>query len=55
MNRILKKVHEKESKVVIRRIGDKKELCIMGVCDASYHSDKKSMAGEIVMLGNIKQ
>ena len=50
--RILKKVHEKESKVVFKRIGDKKELCIVGVCDASYHCDDKSVAGEIVMLGN---
>ena len=52
VNRVLKKVHEKESMVVFKRIGDKKELCIIGVCDASYHCDDKSVAGEIVMLGN---
>ena len=45
VNRVLKKVHEKESKVVFKRIGDKKELCIIGVCDASYHCDDKSVAG----------
>ena len=37
INRILKKVREKESKVVFSRIGDKKDLCVFGVIDASYH------------------
>ena len=52
VNRVLKKVHEKESKVIFKRIGDKKDLCIIGVCDASYHCNDKSVAGEMVMLGN---
>ena len=37
---------------MFKRIGDKKELCIIGVCDASYHCDDKSVAGEMVILGN---
>ena len=37
VNRILKKVREKESKVVFRKIGDKEELCVFGVSDASYY------------------
>ena len=36
-----------------KRIG-KKDLCIIGVCDALYHCDDKSVAGEIVMLVNKK-
>ena len=39
---------------MFKRIGDKKELCIIGVCDASYHCDDMSVTGEIVMLGNKK-
>ena len=52
MNRVLKKVQEKESKVKFRRIGTKEELCVLGVYDASYHNDEKSVAGEMIMLGN---
>ena len=39
INRILQKVREKESKVVFKKIGDKKQLCVFGVSDASYHQD----------------
>ena len=52
MNRVMKKVQEKESKVMFRRIGTKEELCVLGVCDASYHNNEKSEAGEMIMLGN---
>ena len=35
VDNILKKVHEKESRVMFKRLGDKKELCVTGVWDAS--------------------
>ena len=35
VNRILKKVREKESKVVFTKIGEKEELCVMEVSDSS--------------------
>ena len=54
VNRVLKKVREKESKVVFTKIGKKEELCVMGVSDASYHNDDRSVAGEMIMLGNKK-
>ena len=41
VNIILKKVHEKESRVMIKKIGDKKDLCITGICDASYKNDDR--------------
>ena len=50
--RLVKRVIEKESKVVFTKIGEKEELCVMGVSDASYHHDDKSVAGEMIMLGN---
>ena len=37
VNRILKKIHEKDSKLMFKRIGDNKEMCIIGICDSSYH------------------
>ena len=36
------------------KIGEKEELCVMGVSDASYHHDDRSVAGELIMLGNQK-
>ena len=52
INRVLKKVREKESRVLFTKIGEKNELCVMGVSDASYHQDDRSVAGEMIMLGN---
>ena len=54
VNRVLKKVKGKESKVLFTRIGEKDELCVIGVSDASYHYDDRSVAGEIIMLGSKK-
>ena len=54
VNRVLKKVREKESKVMFSKIGEKGDLCVMGVSDASYHHDDRSVAGEMIVLGNIR-
>ena len=54
INRVLKKVKEKESKVLFTKIGEKDELSVIGVCDASYHYDDKFVAGELIMLENQK-
>ena len=42
----------KKSKVIFKKIGEKKDLGIIGVWDASYHSDDKYVDGDMVMLGN---
>ena len=54
VNRILKRVREKESRVKFVRVGQKEDLLIVGVSDASYHNDERSVAGEVIMLGNRK-
>ena len=36
------------------KIGNKDELSVIGVSDASYHHDDRSVAGELIMLGNQK-
>ena len=54
INRVLKKVREKESRVLFTKIGEKDELSVIGVNDASYHHDDKSVAAEFIMLGNQK-
>ena len=48
----MKKEREKESRVLFTKIGERDELCVMGVSDASYHHDDRSVAGEMIMLGN---
>ena len=52
INRVLKKVREKESRVLFTKIGEKNELYVMGKNNASYHQDERSVAGELMMLGN---
>ena len=48
----MKKVREKESRVLFTNNGEKNYLCSIGVGDASYHQDDRSVAGEMIMLGN---
>ena len=50
VNRVLKKVREKESNVVFTKIGEKDEFCVIGVSDASYHHDDRSVTGEMITL-----
>ncbi len=50
----MKKVREKESRVLFTKIGEKNELNVMGVSDASYHQDDRSVARDLIMLGNQK-
>ena len=40
--------------MIFTRIGKKEELSAIGVSDASYHYDDKSVAGEMIMVGNQK-
>ena len=54
INKVLKKVREKDSRVLFTKVGKKDELIVMGVSDASYHHDDRSVAGELIMLGNQK-
>ena len=49
INRVLKKVREKESRVLFTKIRKKDELSVIGVSDASYHDDDRSMAGESII------
>ena len=39
---------------MFKKIGEKEDLCITGVTDALYKNDDRSVAGEIIMLGNEK-
>ena len=54
INRIIYKIGEKESKIVFGRVARKEEMCVIGISDASYHQKNPTIAGAIIMIGNMK-
>ena len=52
INRVLKGVREKESKVKYGYLGDNEDLIIIGIRDASYKQDDKVIGGVILLLAN---
>merc|ERR1712177_119746 len=54
VNRIVEKVKKEENKVVYGRIGDKETLQVIGIVDASYKSDEKSIGGMMIVLADDK-
>ena len=55
INRILEKVKEGENKVVVSRVAGKKEMCVIGVSDASYKQDESSVVEEMIIIGNVNE
>ena len=54
INRIIDKIGEKESKIVFGRVARKEEMCVIGISDASYHQENPTIAGAMIMIGNMK-
>merc|ERR1712240_450715 len=52
VNKIVGKVKKEEYKVVYGRVGDKESLQVIGVVDASYKRDEKSIGGMLVMIAD---
>ena len=52
INRILKRVCERESKIKYGHLGDKEDLISIGLGDASYKQDDKGVGGVILLLAN---
>ena len=52
VNRILAKVRERESKVKYEHMGDRDDLMIVGIGDASLKADEKPVGGVILFLTN---
>merc|ERR1711989_26080 len=44
INRIVEKVKKEENRIFYRKIGDRENLKIIGIVDASYKSDDSSIA-----------
>ena len=54
VNKIVKKVKSKESKMKFGKIGKREDLKIYGLGDASYKCDSKSIGGNLILVGNKK-
>ena len=52
VNRILAKVRERESKVKYEHIGEKDDLMVVGIGDASLKSGDKAVGGVMLFLTN---
>ena len=54
INQVVKKVRGRQSKVKFSVIGNKEDLVIQSVGDASYKCDAPSIGGNLILLGNKK-
>ena len=52
INKVLKKVTSKESKMFYGRIGKKEEQQIVGISVASFKTDEKAIGGVVLLLVN---
>merc|ERR1712240_381469 len=52
VNRLVKKVKEEENKVVYGKLGEREELQVVGIVDASFKPAEKAIAGMIIVLTN---
>merc|ERR1712112_675979 len=52
VNRIVEKVKKEENKIIYGRVGDKEKLQIVGIVDASFKNDDKSIGGMMIVLMN---
>ena len=37
---------------MFKKIGDKKDMCVFGICNANRHTQKNSVFGAVVLLGS---
>ena len=52
VNKIVEKAKKEDNKVVYSKVGEKEKLQLIGIVDASYKSDEKSVGGMILMIAN---
>ena len=52
INHVVKRIRDKSNQVVFSKVGDKDDLVVFGLGDASYRSDSKSIGGNLILLGS---
>ena len=50
----MKKIRSQQSKVKLFKIGERDDLIVQSVGDASYNCDSPSIGGNLIMLPNKK-
>ena len=53
-NKIIEKIKKERNRVVYSKIGEKEKLQILGIVDASYKSNEKSIGGMLIMIADDK-
>jgi predicted metal-binding transcription factor (methanogenesis marker protein 9) len=53
-NYLVKKAQERQNKIVFSSLGKPEDLMIYEFSDVSYNTDTRSVGGQIIMLGNVK-
>ena len=54
INKVVDRVHERESRVMFRKVADREDLITFGVADAAYSKIERPVGGSLVMLGSKK-
>ena len=52
VNRVVEKIKNEKNKIVYGKIGDREDLQVVGIVDASYKNEDKSVAGMMIALTN---
>ena len=54
INGVVDLIHSRESRIVIKRVGEKEDLVIKSLCEGSYFTTEPSVMGDIFLFGNKK-
>ena len=52
INHVVKRIKDKPNQVVFSKVGEKDDLVVFGLGDASYRCDAKSIGGNLILLGS---
>merc|ERR1712243_353969 len=52
VNRLVEKVKNEENNVIYGKLGERETLQVVGIVDASFKNDAKSIGGMIIVLAN---
>ena len=52
INHVVNRIRSKSNQVVFSKVGDKNDLVVFGLGDASYRCDAKSIGGNLILLGS---
>ena len=52
INHVVQRIHSKPNRVVFTKVGNKEDLVVFGLGDASYRTDDKSIGGNLILLGS---